>query len=347
MELIKLGWNSTWQRKIEEKKFSVENVARVAVENKGSYLLYAPQGELAGIVQGKFRRAAQSGSHYPKVGDWVLIGKLPQEAKAVIKEILPRSSKISRKQAGEEIEEQIIAANVDIVFVVQGLDGDFNLNRLERFVAMAREGGCEPIVLLNKSDLVADALEKKQCVEEILSGVKIFLLSAKEGQGVEQVRELIGEGVSVVFVGSSGAGKSTLVNVLLGTDKQKTGLVRADDSRGRHTTTKRELILLPGGGILIDTPGMRELGVWASPKAVAETFEDLEKIAQACRFRDCDHLTSQGCAVLEALEDGRLPRARYENYLKLSQELDPLKTRTDKKTSWAQKRILRKSKKRT
>jgi ribosome biogenesis GTPase len=313
----------------------------VAVENRGGYLLYAEVGELEGIVQGKFIRNAKLESDYPKVGDWVLIEKLQGEAKAIIKEVLPRFSKIGRKRAGEDVAEQIIAANVGIAFIVLGLDGDFNIGRIERYVAMAKEGGCEPIVLLNKSDLIEDAQVKLAEVESQLSGIKIFLVSAKNKFGVAEVSELISEGESVVFVGSSGAGKSTLVNALLGSERQKTNETRLDDSRGRHTTTKRELIVLPAGGILIDTPGMRELGLWASESALNEAFEDIEAFARLCKFNNCDHQFDKGCAVTEALAKKLITQERYDRYLKLKSSLDPHKAKKDSHDMQAQKRSQR------
>ncbi|EKE19576.1 MAG: GTPase [uncultured bacterium] len=336
MELKTLGWDlysQSLQENTEE-----ENVARVAVENRGGYLLYAKIGELEGIVQGKFIRSAKDETAYPKVGDWVSIEKLQGENKAIIKEILPRRSKISRKRAGEDIVEQIIATNIDIAFIVQGMDGDFNIGRLERYVAMAKEGECEPVILLNKSDLAPDAEDKMKQVQSAMPGMKIFLVSAINGTGIDQVRALIGKNETVVFVGSSGVGKSTLVNALLGLDLQKTQEVRLDDSRGRHTTTKRELIFLPSGGLLIDTPGMRELGLWASQEALRETFEDIEAFAQLCKFNDCDHTQSPGCAVLKALQEGKIDQERYNRFIKLSGSLDLFQAKKDRNNAQAEKR---------
>lgn len=339
MKLETLGWDLYSQSL--QKNIDNEKVARVAVENRGGYLLYAKMGELQGLVQGKFMRSAKVETAYPKVGDWVVIEKLQGENKAIIKEILPRHSKISRKRAGEDIAEQIIATNVDIAFIVQGLDGDFNLGRLERYVAMAKEGQCQPVVLLNKSDLAPDGEEKINQVYGVMPGVKIFLASAKNGSGVEQVRELIGKNETVVFVGSSGVGKSTLVNALLGLDLQKTQEVRLDDSRGRHTTTKRELIFLPSGGLLIDTPGMRELGLWASQDALGETFDDIETFAGLCKFNDCEHIQSTGCMVLNALQEGKIDHQRYDRFIKLSGSLDHFKNKKEKNSAQAEKRSKR------
>ncbi|KKQ05990.1 MAG: hypothetical protein US16_C0028G0003 [Candidatus Moranbacteria bacterium GW2011_GWE2_36_40] len=323
MDLKTLGWD-LYKKSLPE-NIDEKNIARVAVENRGGYLLYNKDGELTGMVQGKFMRSAKDETDYPKVGDWVVVEKLQGEAKAIIKSILPRKSKISRKRAGEDVAEQIIAANIDIVFIVQGLDGDFNISRLERYVAMSKEGGCEPVIILNKADLSPDPKAKLEEVSQKISGIKIFLVSAQNGQGVEDVRNLIQEGLSVVFVGSSGVGKSTLVNALLGIDLQKTQEVRLDDSRGRHTTTKRELLLLPSGGILIDTPGMRELGLWASQDALGEAFDDIEIFA----------------AVLKALQEGKIDQQRYDSFIKLSGSLNHFKAKKEKNSAQAQKRSKR------
>jgi ribosome biogenesis GTPase len=342
MELETLGWDFYKQSSVENLNVDEQNIARVAVENRGGYLLYSSVGELQGMVQGKFMRNVKLESDYPKVGDWVVIEKLQGEEKAIIKEVLPRFSKISRKRAGEDIAEQIIAANVDLVFIMQGLDGDFNMSRLERYVAMSKEGGCEPIIILNKADLADDAQEKLHELSQKIPGIKIFLVSAKNGQGIEDVRNLISKGLSVVFVGSSGVGKSTLVNALLGIDRQKTDLIRIDDSKGRHTTTKRELIVLPSGGLLIDTPGMRELGLWASEEALSEAFEDIDEFAVNCKFNDCDHEHNAGCAVVVALREGLITQDRYQSYIKLKKGLDPTKAKRDANNAQASKRGQRK-----
>jgi ribosome biogenesis GTPase len=338
MNLSLLGWD-LYKKSLTE-KIEENTVARVAIENRGGYLLYSIFGELEGIIQGKFMRSATSEIDYPKVGDWVVIEKLQGEAKAVIKKILPRNSKISRKRAGEDVAEQIIATNIDIAFIVQGLDGDFNIGRLERYVAMAKEGGCEPIILLNKYDLVSDGAQMKD-IEQAVPGVKLFCISAISGYGIEEVRKLIRPGKSIVFVGSSGAGKSTIVNALLGSEKQKTNEIRLDDSRGKHTTTKRELIVMPTGGIVIDTPGMRELGLWASTASLDETFEDIEVFTRQCKFKDCDHQFDKGCSVIDALKKGTIEQARYDRYLKLRASLDPFVAKKQANENQAQKRSKR------
>jgi len=349
MNLNDLGWEKYRESLKDQEGIVLENVGRVAVENRGGYLLWCQAGELEGIVRGKFMNANKLDSQYPKVGDWVIFEKLSGEQKAVIVSILPRQSKLSRRRVAKDREaildkkeEQIIATNVDLVFVVQGLDGDFNLARLERYVAMAKEGNCRPIILLNKCDAVSDGQAKFEQVKKALPGIEIFLISATKEIGLEKVRALIEIGISVVFVGSSGAGKSTLINKLLGNHSQETREVRTDDSKGKHTTTRRELILLPSGGILIDTPGMRELGLWAGTEAVVEAFDDIEALVEKCKFSDCDHQVSKGCAIIEAVEKGDLVKERYENFLKLRNELSPKIFQEKRKIQDAQKRTLRK-----
>ncbi len=350
MNLSDLGWEKYRENSQDVENFALENVGRVAVENRGGYLLRCQAGELEGIVRGKFMNSQKVDSQYPKVGDWVIFEKLQGEQKAIITLILPRQSKLSRRRVAKDREavldkkeEQIIATNVDLIFVVQGLDGDFNISRLERYVAMASEGNCRPIILLNKCDAVEDSQLKLEQVVAALPEVETFLISAREEIGLEKVRALISEGISIVFVGSSGAGKSTLINKLIGHDKQKINEIRKDDSKGKHTTTKREMIMLIGGGILIDTPGMRELGIWTQQReTVAEAFEDVNEFVRKCKFSDCDHRVSSGCAVIEAVDSGKLSKERYENFLKIKDELDPKIFQGKRKAQYVQKRALRK-----
>lgn len=322
MVLEDLGWELYKKNLPQKIDVLDEQIARVAVENRGSYLLYSPLGELAGIMRGKFMRGKKANSAYPKVGDWVVFEKLAGEKKAVIKSVLPRASQIARKKAGENSEEQIIATNIDIVFIVQGLDNDFNLGRLERYLALALEGNCEPVILLNKSDTVPDAQEKFEQTRQAFPKIKVFLTSATQGFGIDQLQQLIAKGISLVFVGSSGTGKSTLINKLLGTHRQKTGAIRMDDGKGKHTTTKRELIVIETGGVLIDTPGMRELGVLAQADAVAEVFADINALVGKCKFNDCNHANCKGCAIIEAVSRGEVSQKSYQRFLKIAQEAD-------------------------
>lgn len=291
MNLNSLGWVN-YSRTIKEiEKISEDEIARVAVENRGGYLLYSKLGELEGIIQGKFIKNTESEADYPKVGDWVRIEKLQGEQKALIKEVLPRASKLSRRKISKDRSEihqkqqqQIIATNINLVFIVQGLDDDFSLPRLSRYVAATLSGGCRPVVLLNKCDIAPDAEEKLKLANEESPGVVIYLVSAKTGYGLNEVKKLIAEGVSVVFAGSSGVGKSSLVNAISNIDLQKVQEVRIDDSKGRHTTTRREMFLLSSGGILIDTPGMRELSEWNEQETHFEKAKKKNAAKKAAKY---------------------------------------------------------------
>jgi ribosome biogenesis GTPase len=232
-------------------------------------------------------------------------------------------------ETGGKTDEQVLAANIDTVFLVSGLDGDYNVRRLERYVTVAWDSGAVPVIVLNKADLRDDIEEVVEEVESVAFGVPVLALSAAENTGMEQLTEYIKPGKTAAFLGSSGVGKSTLINRLLGEEKLKTTEVREDDQRGRHTTTHRELLLLPEGGIVIDTPGMRELQLWADDEGLSRTFPDIEALFEQCRFRDCTHNSEPGCAVKQALDDGSLDRKRYQNYLKLQKELKHLSTRKD------------------
>jgi ribosome biogenesis GTPase / thiamine phosphate phosphatase len=310
---------------------------RVLLQHNRFYVLYTAAGETEAEITGRLRYLARGAEDLPAVGDWVVTRRTADEDKAKIHDILPRRSKFSRRAAGRETEEQIVAANVDTVFLVTGLDNDYNPRRVERYLIMAWESGAAPVVVLNKADLVADAEAKREEIESVAPGVPVLLLSAKRGEGVEQLMPYIGRGRTVALMGSSGVGKSTIVNRLLGSDVQRTQEVRLSDARGRHTTTHRELFLLASGGLVLDTPGMRELQLLVSERGLRGAFEDIEGIAAACRFGDCRHGGEPGCAVREALEEGALDAARYENYRKMQAEMRHAATLTDQRKAQDEK----------
>jgi ribosome biogenesis GTPase len=310
---------------------------RVLLQHNRIYALYTAAGELEAETTGRLRYLARGADDLPAVGDWVVIRSTAEEGKAKIHEVLPRRSKFSRKTAGRETEEQIVAANVDTVFLVTGLDNDYNPRRVERYLIMAWESGAEPVVVLNKADLVEDAEAKREEIESVAPGVPVLLLSAKRGEGVEQLHPYIGRGRTVALMGSSGVGKSTIVNRLLGSEVQRTQEVRLSDAKGRHTTTHRELFLLPSGGLVLDTPGMRELQLLVSEKGLRETFEEIEEIAAHCRFGDCRHEGEPDCAVREALESGALDASRYENYRKMQAEMRHAATLVDQRKAQEEK----------
>ena len=321
INLNEYGWNDYWSRPFAEVAGEGQKPARVLQEQKGSYKLVSEFGEINGEVSGRFRHRASGFDSYPSVGDWVAADLMPRENRAVIHALLPRKSKFSRKVAGVVIQEQIVAANFDYVFIVNSLNRDFNLRRLERYLTMAWESGAEPVIVLSKKDLSEDAEDKIREVEAITFGVPIIAASAVTGEGTDALRRYLGVGSTVAILGSSGVGKSTLTNLLAGESIMDTGEIREDDSRGRHTTTFRNLVKLPGAGMIIDTPGMRELQLWESESGLQGTFEDVESLSGSCRFRDCSHENEPGCAVIEAVRSGLLPAARLESYRKLKKEL--------------------------
>jgi ribosome biogenesis GTPase len=272
-------------------------------------------------VSGKFRHLAAGYDEFPSVGDWVAVSTIPNEARAIIHILLPRRSKFSRKIAGAVVQEQIAAANFDYVFIVNSLNKEFNLRRLERYLTMAWESGASPVLVLNKKDLCNNLEEIMRQVESITFGIPVIVTSAMTGEGTGELLKLLGPGKTAVILGSSGVGKSTLTNMLSGEDIMDTGEIREEDSRGRHTTTFRNLAKLKGVGMIIDTPGMRELQLWESSSGLQETFEDVESLGRLCRFSDCTHVKEPGCAVLEAVRSGSLDIERVESYKKLKKEL--------------------------
>jgi ribosome biogenesis GTPase len=282
-------------------------------------------------VRGKLRFEAGSNGNMPAVGDWVVVKPLDGEARAVIHGVLPRRTAFLRKVAWVKTESQVLAANVDIVFLVMGLAKNFNLRRLERYLTLAWESGARPVVLLNKADLCDDVEAKVEEVGTVAFGVPTHAISAKDGVGLEAVAEHLEAGKTAALLGSSGVGKSTLINRLLGSERQETGEVREADGRGRHVTTSRELVSLPGGGLVIDTPGMRELQMWADGDSLKESFDDIEALAEGCRFRDCSHESEPGCAVKNAIEEGELEDKRFSSYKKIKRELDVLAIRKDQR----------------
>ncbi|HXK11408.1 MAG TPA: ribosome small subunit-dependent GTPase A [Vicinamibacteria bacterium] len=302
---------------------------RVVGGHSGLLRVRTDAGELLADVAGGLRHQACGPADLPTVGDWVALRLRDDGRRAVVNAVLPRRTAFVRRAAGDRSVAQVLAANVDTVFLVMGLDGDFNPRRLERALVLAWESGAEPVVLLNKADLCPEVEARRSQVEAVASGVPVRVIAAKPGEGLEALAPWLTPGRTVALLGSSGVGKSTLVNRLLGREKQKTREVRESDQRGRHTTTHRELVLLPGGALLLDTPGLREIQLWSDGAGLEATFEDVQGLAASCRFGNCGHVSEPGCAVRAAVEDGRLPSDRLASFHKLRAELRAMEVRED------------------
>nr|WP_110943225.1 ribosome small subunit-dependent GTPase A [Virgibacillus senegalensis] len=317
--LQELGYNDFFEKQNDSKE---DQVGRIATATNGIYKLFTKEGELQAQLSGRFHHLAVHTRDYPCVGDWVLFQAVDGENKGIINKVLQRSSLLSRHAAGEKQEEQLMAANVDTVFLVNALNKDFNLRRMERYLMQVYESGASPVFVLTKRDLCEDAEteEKVQAVEEIAFGLPVLAIDALHEEGLASLKDFLHKGRTVSLLGSSGVGKSTLINRLLGKEVQKTQTIREDDAKGRHTTTHRELFLLPEGGVIIDTPGMRELQLWSGEDAAGETFQDVERLAGQCKFRDCRHEQEPGCAIQNAIESGELSAERYKSYVKLQRE---------------------------
>jgi ribosome biogenesis GTPase len=328
--LEELGWDAAWTSALEQLEEDNLTPARVAAQHRGEYVVWSGDGELRARAAGRLLYAHEVGGVVPAVGDWVALAP-----PATITSVLPRRSAFVRKRAGDDSTEQVLAANVDTAFLLAGLDDDFSLRRLERYIATAWESGAEPIVVLTKADLCADVPAAVLEVESVAIGVPTYAVSNVSGEGIAALDAKLQAGRTVVLLGSSGVGKSTLLNRLAGTELMRTAEVAADGT-GRHTTTHRELVRLPSGALVIDTPGLRELQFWEGDLSAA--FEDIEALALECRFRDCAHVREPDCAVLAAVDEGRLDLDRLRSWRKLQRELESIAARTDARLRIARKK---------
>lgn len=325
--LYQLGWNEFFNQHFQPFQEQGFDVARVAIENRDNYLVLTNAQEYFAEATGKLLFNARSSSDLPRVGDWLVVSLFESEQKAIIHEVLPRQTKFSRKIAGPKTEEQILAANIDYIFIVQSCDHDFSLRRLERQMVMVYEGGAQPIVVLNKIDLCDNYEAYLLQISKIISNEEIVAVSARTDVGMDRLKSRLEAGKTFAFIGSSGVGKTSLINKILGDAIFKVNEVRGKDSKGRHTTTRRHLIVIPNGGLLIDTPGMKEFQLWEADEGLDEVYSEIADLSAGCHFSDCTHTQEIGCAVIDAVESGKLSKNRYESYLKLAKELNYLKNR--------------------
>jgi ribosome biogenesis GTPase / thiamine phosphate phosphatase len=320
-------FNSKLESFKDANDISVQNLGRVVTEQKGAYMVMTEAGEKLCKVSGKIRFETVTREDLPAVGDWVLIS----DEGCIIERVLPRASKFSRKKAGLEADEQIIAANIDTIFILSSLNDELNIGRIERYLLLCWESGANPVVVLTKADTCKNAADKRKEVEDKLYGVKVLTISSITKEGIQELSPYLEMGHTVALVGSSGVGKSTLTNILVDAVVQKTKEVRNGDDKGRHTTTHRELFLLENGASIIDTPGMREIQLWQGQEGLSTQFSDIEELSYSCRFKDCSHDEEPGCRVKEAIRSGELDQNRFSQYQKLQREIAYIERRGNKR----------------
>jgi len=329
-DLTALGWDDALAEEFEPHRRAGLIPGRVSIQHRGAYDVLTAEGELRCDVAGRLYDEAASPADLPAVGDWVAVAARPEEAAGTVQAVLARRTKFSRKTAWQASEEQVLAANVDVALIVTSLNEDMNLRRLERYLTLAWESGATPVLVLTKADLADDVPAVVAEVESVAFGAAVHAISSVTGEGLDELRAHLRPGVTAALLGSSGVGKSTLVNTLVGEELLETREIR-EDGKGRHTTTRRELIQLPGGALVIDTPGMREVQLWIADDGLEEAFSDVAELFEHCRFSDCAHESEPGCAVKEAIANGTLAPERWESYLKLQRELAHLDRRLDKR----------------
>ncbi|HEV2196838.1 MAG TPA: ribosome small subunit-dependent GTPase A [Candidatus Acidoferrum sp.] len=329
MSILRWGWNDYFEAIWKDADRGDTVAARVIAQSRGVWRVAGDFGECPAEAAGKLRLAAEQGADWPAVGDWAAVELRDQGSAAQIHEVLLRRSQFVRKMAGKKIAEQVMTANVDIALLVSALDGDFNPRRIERYLSQCWESGARPVIVLNKADVCETPQETIEAMEKVAMGVSVCAVSAKIGLGFDELEKHLAPGQTIVLLGSSGVGKSTIVNRLLGCDIQGVQEVRESDSRGRHTTTAREIFVLPNGALLMDTPGLRELQLWDADDGISQTFADIESLAVRCRFGNCRHQGEPGCAVQAAVAAGEVDTGRLANWRKLQRELEFLQRKID------------------
>jgi len=322
MKLEDLGFKNWFRERLGDSQPLKYSLARVIAVNKDNYIIRNEEAEISAEITGKMMYGAQTNLDFPAVGDWVCVQYFNENTLAIIHEILPRKSLLKRKVAGKKIEHQLIASNIDVAFIMQSAEFDFNLRRLERYLTMVNESNIQPVILLSKRDLISpENLEKEsQAIKNTNPEYQIIAFSNKTGEGLEDIQKLLKRGKTYCLLGSSGVGKTTLINKLIGENLFATDVIREKDGKGRHVTARRHLVILEQGGLIIDTPGMRELGNIGVDTGLCKTFKDIVNLAQDCRFKNCTHVNEPGCAVTEAVTNGELSAKRYQNYLKIRKE---------------------------
>lgn len=324
MKLADLGFSDWFEERFQESQQHGYRIARVSAVNKSNYLIRNEDTEITAEVTGKLMHGSETNLDLPTVGDWVCVEFFNDNTFAIIHNILPRKSLLKRKVAGKAIEYQPIAANIDTAFIVQSVDFDFNLRRLERYLVMINEGQIQPVILLSKRDLISpeDLEEEINAINSINPNCEIIAFSNKTGEALKNIQKMLKPGKTYCLLGSSGVGKTTLINRIIGKDIFATDAVREKDGKGKHITARRQLIILEHGGMIIDTPGMRELGNIGVSAGMKETFKDIFQLSQTCRFKDCTHTEEPGCSVTHAVKTGELGEKRYQNFLKVRKESD-------------------------
>jgi ribosome biogenesis GTPase / thiamine phosphate phosphatase len=337
LNLEDFGWNSYFQNRYTNHQNDNLIPARVSFQGRGMYRLVSEGGELWAEIGGALRHESLGSGDLPICGDWVLADNPMGQDRTVIRFLLPRRTSFSRKQAGTALGRQVIAANIDTICLVSGLDYDFNQRRIERYLAIAYESGARPVIVLNKADICVEVPIRIAEAMSLAPGVPVMAVSAATGSGIDDILTFAGRGQTLALLGSSGVGKSSIVNQLLGRSVQEVREIDADTGRGMHTTASRQLFLLPSGGLIMDTPGMREIQIWSVDAGLDTAFEDIKALSEGCRFRDCSHQTEPGCQVRNAVAEGELDAGRLANYLKLGKEARYIELKGTHSANWVEK----------